>query len=157
MSFSPRPLCTLLAFGLGALALTRLARIEESGAVGLRALLSALRQIVAENRYRWAKSLRGLSLPRAGHEQGGRRPAVVISRRDYNERTGLMLACSITSKVKGYAFEVPIAAGTVEGVALADHVRSLDWRARRAELIRADSRVADDVAALVIALIASED
>jgi mRNA interferase MazF len=91
--------------------------------------------------------------PRAGHEQGGRRPAVVLSPRDYNKRTGLILACPITSKVKGYPFEVPVAAASVNGVALADHVRSLDWRARRAELIRSEPRVAVEAVSLLIALI----
>jgi mRNA interferase MazF len=91
--------------------------------------------------------------PRAGHEQGGRRPALVLSLRSYNERTGLMLACPITSHVKGYAFEVLINEGEIEGAVLADHVRSLDWRARRAELIRCDARVANEAARLVAALI----
>lgn len=94
--------------------------------------------------------------PRAGHEQGGRRPAVVLSRRDYNARTGLMLACPITSKVKGYPFEVHVSAAAVRGVALADHVRSLDWRARRVELIRAEPRVADAASELLTALITKE-
>jgi mRNA interferase MazF len=91
--------------------------------------------------------------PRAGHEQGGRRPALVLSLRSYNERTGIMLACPITSHVKGYAFEVLIDEGEIEGVVLADHLRSLDWRARRAELIRSDARVANEAARLVAALI----
>ncbi len=64
-----------------------------------------------------------------------------------------MLACPITSQVKGYAFELRIDEGEIEGAALADHVRSLDWRARRAELIRSDARVASDAARLIAALI----
>jgi mRNA interferase MazF len=72
--------------------------------------------------------------PRAGHEQAGRRPAVVVSPRSYNGKVGLGLFCPITSKVKKYPFEVAIPAGSpVNGVVLADQVRSLDWRARRAE------------------------
>jgi mRNA interferase MazF len=91
--------------------------------------------------------------PRTGHEQGGRRPALVLSARSYNERTGLMLACPITSQVKGYAFEVPIDEGGIAGAVLADHMRSLDWRARRAELIGSDARVVNEAARLVAALI----
>lgn len=71
---------------------------------------------------------------RAGHEQAGRRPAVVVSPRAYNGRVGLFLACPITSRRKGYPFEVILPAGLpVSGAVLADQVKSLDWRARRAE------------------------
>lgn len=71
--------------------------------------------------------------PQAGHEQAGRRPALVLSPRSYNEKTSLALFCPITSRVKGYPFEVPLpAAGVVTGVVLADQIRSLDWRARGA-------------------------
>jgi mRNA interferase MazF len=72
--------------------------------------------------------------PQAGREQAGRRPAVVLTAREYNEKVGLALCCPVTSRVKGYSFEVPLPDGlVVEGVVLADHVKSLDWRARRAE------------------------
>ena len=71
--------------------------------------------------------------PQAGREQAGRRPALVLSPHSYNEKTGLALFCPITSKVKGYPFEVMMpAAGAVTGVVLADQIRSLDWRARGA-------------------------
>lgn len=71
--------------------------------------------------------------PQAGHEQAGRRPALVLSPRSYNERTSLALFCPITSRIKGYPFEVRLpASGAVAGVVLADQVRSLDWRARGA-------------------------
>lgn len=74
----------------------------------------------------------------AGHEQSGTRPGVVLSPRIYNERAGLCLACPVTSQVKGYPFEVPLPEELpVNGVVLADHVRSLDWRARGAEFIAA--------------------
>ena len=73
--------------------------------------------------------------PAAGHEQSGRRPALVLSQRSYNERTGLAVLCPITSQVKGYPFEVRIAAGLIDGVVLADHLKNLDWRARRAQFI----------------------
>jgi mRNA interferase MazF len=73
--------------------------------------------------------------PRAGHEQAGRRPAVVLSPHAYNAKVGLALLCPITSQVKGYPFEVAVPEGLpVAGVVLSDHVKSLDWRARKAEL-----------------------
>jgi mRNA interferase MazF len=72
--------------------------------------------------------------PQAGREQAGRRPAVVLSPHDYNAKVGLALLCLITSQIKGYPFEVAVPAGLpVSGVVLADHVRSLDWRVRKAE------------------------
>ena len=72
--------------------------------------------------------------PQAGHEQAGHRPALVLSPAAYNGKTGLMLCCPITSQVKGYPFEVPIPDGLpVSGTILSDQVKSLDWRARRAE------------------------
>ncbi len=72
--------------------------------------------------------------PQAGHEQAGRRPGFVLSPRAYNEKTSLAVVCPVTSQVKGYPFEVPLPKGLpVAGVILADHLKSLDWRARRAE------------------------
>ena len=72
--------------------------------------------------------------PQAGHEQAGRRPAVVLSPLAYNEKVGLAIFCPVTSQEKGYPFEVRIPAGlAVTGVVLADQVKSLDWRARKAE------------------------
>ena len=72
----------------------------------------------------------------AGHEQAGRRPAVVLSPRSYNGKVGLAILCPITSRVKGYPFEVQIPSGLeVRGAILADQVKSLDWRAREAELM----------------------
>lgn len=71
--------------------------------------------------------------PHTGHEQAGHRPAVVLSPRAYNERVGLALVCPITSAVKGYPFEVALAGrGQMNGAILADQVKSLDWRARKA-------------------------
>jgi mRNA interferase MazF len=69
--------------------------------------------------------------PQSGHEQAGRRPALVLSPREYNEKVGLALSCPITSKLKGYPFEVPVHASRTQGVVLADQVRSLDWRSRQ--------------------------
>lgn len=72
--------------------------------------------------------------PQAGREQAGRRPALVLSPKIYNARSGLALACPITNQAKGYPFEVDVPAGcAAAGVILADHVRSIDWKARRAE------------------------
>ena len=76
--------------------------------------------------------------PQAGHEQAGRRPALVVSPAAYNGRVGLMLCCPVTSQVKGYPFEVALPAGLkVSGVVLADQVKSLDWRARDARRLGA--------------------
>jgi mRNA interferase MazF len=85
--------------------------------------------------------------PQAGHEQRGRRPALVLSPRGYNTRAGLAIACPVTSHAKGYPFEVALpAGGTIGGVVLADHVKSVDWRARRATLVeRVPDAVIDDV------------
>jgi mRNA interferase MazF len=70
--------------------------------------------------------------PQAGHEQRGRRPALILSPRAYNAKARLALACPITSQVKGYPFEVPVPpGGSIAGVILADHVKNLDWNARK--------------------------
>jgi len=72
--------------------------------------------------------------PQAGHEQAGRRPAVVLSPAAYNGKVGLAILCPITRQVKGYPFEVEMPSGlAVRGVILADQVKNLDWRAREAE------------------------
>lgn len=90
--------------------------------------------------------------PQAGHEQSGRRPALILSPGSYNQKSGLALACPITSRVKGYPFEVAMPKGLeFAGVILADQLRSLDWRARRAE--RA-GRVPAEVVAEVLARLA---
>ncbi len=74
--------------------------------------------------------------PQAGHEQAGRRPAVVLSPENYNGKIGLAILCPITNQIKGYPFEVLIPAGLpVAGAILSDQVKSLDWRARNAELL----------------------
>jgi mRNA interferase MazF len=72
--------------------------------------------------------------PQAGREQAGRRPALVLTPRTYNAKSGLTLVCPITNQAKGYPFEVAVPAGSgTTGVILADHVKSVDWKARRAE------------------------
>lgn len=74
--------------------------------------------------------------PQAGHEQAGRRPALVLSPAAYNGKVGLLIACPVTSQSKGYPFEVALPSGLpVSGVVLADQLRSLDWRVREAALI----------------------
>jgi mRNA interferase MazF len=74
--------------------------------------------------------------PQAGHEQGGRRPAVVLSPESYNARVGLALFCPLTSAIKGYPWEVLLPPGLpVSGAILSDQAKSLDWRFRRAEWI----------------------
>ena len=93
--------------------------------------------------------------PQAGHEQTGRRPAVVLSPRSYNGKVGLALLCPITTRLKGYPFEVAVPADCgVTGVVLSDHVKNLDWRARRAEFIcRLPAPIIADVLARLAALI----
>ena len=93
--------------------------------------------------------------PIRGHEQGGRRPALIVSRKIYNVKTGLALVCPITSRSKGYGFEVALtASGGIQGVVLSDHVRTLDWRVRHAAYIESvDTTVIDEVEAKLRTLI----
>jgi len=72
--------------------------------------------------------------PQSGHEQAGKRPALVLSPRSYNEKVGLAIFCPVTSQVKGYPFEVPLN-GKIKGAVLSDQIRSLDWVARSSEYI----------------------
>ena len=74
--------------------------------------------------------------PQAGHEQAGHRPALVLSPQSYNRKVGLVLLCPITNQIKGYPFEVRLPEGLkASGAVLADQVKSMDWRARRASLL----------------------
>ena len=93
--------------------------------------------------------------PQAGHEQAGRRPAVVLSPRAYNQKSGLALACPITNQVKRYPFEVPLPPGCgVSGAILADHLKSLDWSARRvAKIGRIPQSTLDEVLARLAPLL----
>ena len=70
--------------------------------------------------------------PQAGHEQAGHRPAVVLSPAAYNGKTSLMLCCPMTTQIKNYPFEVLIGSPARSAV-LADQIKSLDWRKRRAK------------------------
>jgi mRNA interferase MazF len=87
--------------------------------------------------------------PQAGHEQAGRRPALVLSPKSYNGNVGLAICCPITNQQKGYPFEVELPQGIgVTGVVLSDQIKSLDWQARNANFI---TSVPDDVVADVLA------
>lgn len=71
--------------------------------------------------------------PQSGHEQAGRRPAVVLTPKAYNQRSGLLVCVPVTNQIKGYPFEVVLSGDGASGVALADQVKSLDWKSRQAE------------------------
>lgn len=74
--------------------------------------------------------------PQAGHEHKGTRPALVISPREYNQKVGLGLFCPITSKEKGYPFEVKLPPDIkISGVVLTDQIKSLDWKVRNARFV----------------------
>ena len=93
--------------------------------------------------------------PQAGHEQAGRRPAVVVSPRSYNGKVGLGLFCPITSHAKGYPFEVSLPADLpVGGVVLADQVKSLAWRVRQVEFAaRLPSNTSEEIVGKLAALL----
>ena len=97
--------------------------------------------------------------PRVGHEQAGRRPALVLSPGYYNDRAGFALVCPITSVIKGYPFEVELPPDLdVQGVVLSDQLKSLDWRARKA--VQAGSvpdSVMQEVTARVLVLVDPEE
>jgi len=90
--------------------------------------------------------------PQAGHEQAGHRPALVLSRKAYNRKTGLAMFCPITSRVKGYPFEVNVEGKKVRGAVLSDQVKSLDWKARQVKLIE---KLDGETLAVVIAKLSS--
>jgi mRNA interferase MazF len=93
--------------------------------------------------------------PQAGHEQAGHRPGVVISPSSYNRRVGLALCCPVTSQVKGYPFEVLLPKGlAVEGAILADQIKSLDWRVRKARRLgRLPADVLNEAVGKILALV----
>ncbi|MBI3849253.1 MAG: endoribonuclease MazF [Verrucomicrobia bacterium] len=97
--------------------------------------------------------------PQAGHEQAGRRPAVVLSPRSYNKPSGLALFCPITNRAKDYPFEANLPQNApVTGVVLADQVRNLDWHARRVEFIgELDLETLADILARLRPLVELED
>jgi mRNA interferase MazF len=93
--------------------------------------------------------------PQAGHEQAGRRPALIASPAEYNRKVGLALLWPITSQAKGYPFEVALPSNLkVAGVVLADQLKSLDWRVRRATFIaRVPAAVVDEALEMVNTLL----
>lgn len=78
--------------------------------------------------------------PQSGHEQRGRRPAIVLSKKAYNQKIGLALFCPITSKEKGYPFEVKIVGKKITGCVLSDQIKSLDWTERNIEYIEESNK-----------------
>ncbi|MGC8484970.1 MAG: endoribonuclease MazF [Candidatus Baltobacteraceae bacterium] len=94
--------------------------------------------------------------PTQGHEQHGRRPFLVLTPREYNQKTSLVVGCPITTKSKGYPFEVQVqGVESVVGVALADQLKSLDWRMRNAAIAgKADPATTDAVRSLIRRLLA---
>lgn len=93
--------------------------------------------------------------PQAGSEQAGHRPALVISPKSYNQRVGLALVCPITSRIKGYPFEVELPRGMeTEGAILCDQIKSLDWRVRNAKRIGSvPPPVMQEVTARILSLV----
>ena len=93
--------------------------------------------------------------PQTGHEQAGRRPAVVLSPESYNEKTSLALFCPVRSQVKDYPFETASSSTSpVKGVALCDQIKSLDWAARKAEFIcKLPEDIMDEIMGKALALL----
>jgi mRNA interferase MazF len=95
--------------------------------------------------------------PQSGHEQKGKRPALVLSPKEYNEKVGLGIFCPVTNQVKNYPFEVKLENSKITGVVLSDQIKSLDWTQRNASFI---TKVSDDqikaVAEKVVLLINGE-
>ena len=92
--------------------------------------------------------------PQSGHEQAGRRPALVLSGAVYNRTTGLMLCCPMTTHIKGYPFEVVVPSTNKTSVVLSDHMKNLDWKARNAVFKeKIPAKVLVEVRAKIIALI----
>ncbi len=92
--------------------------------------------------------------PQTGHEQSGHRPALVLSPQIYNSRTGMGLFCPITSRTKNYAFEVKIKSGKIHGVVLSDHIKNLDWTARKIKYIgKVDDKTLQQVTQNIILII----
>lgn len=91
--------------------------------------------------------------PQAGHEQAGRRPALVLSSWRFNSKAALAFVCPVTSKIKGYASEVPLpSALAVHGAVLCSHLRSVDWKVRNPALI---GKAPEDVLLAVREIVAS--
>lgn len=93
--------------------------------------------------------------PQAGFEQAGRRPALVLSPGLYNSKVGLVLVCPITTRIKGYPYEVQLPEGMeISGAILSDQIKSLDWKTRRAEFVcKVTKDITDDVLAKIATLL----
>jgi mRNA interferase MazF len=92
--------------------------------------------------------------PQAGHEQMGTRPALILSPEKYNKKTGLAVCCPITSNIKGYPFEVVVSGKKINGAVLADHLKNLDWKVRKAKFIeKASKEVVEQCSMKIAALI----
>ena len=84
--------------------------------------------------------------PQLGHEQAGKRPAIVFSPSEYNRKVGLALIFPITSQIKGYPFEVRIKLEKIDGVVLSDQIKNLDWKARKIKYIeKAPEEILEEV------------
>ncbi len=96
--------------------------------------------------------------PQAGHEQAGRRPALVLSPREFNHRMKVAFVCPITNQPKGIPFEVPVPVGSkVTGVVLCQHAKSIDWRARQVSfLCRLDDETINEVSGRVLSFVDPE-
>jgi mRNA interferase MazF len=92
--------------------------------------------------------------PQSGHEQAGKRPALTLSPKAYNQKVGLAVFCPITNQEKGYPFEVKVRSSKISGVILADQVKSLDWKKREAEfIVKAPSNIINEAIGLLKTLI----
>lgn len=92
--------------------------------------------------------------PQAGREQGRRRPALILTDQTYNRGSGLVVVCPLTSKRKPYPFALPVTVGKVEGAILVDHIKSVDWMARKAAFhSKADSVLLSKVRAYLAVLL----
>jgi mRNA interferase MazF len=86
--------------------------------------------------------------PQAGREQAKRRPALVVTEQSYNRASGLVIVCPLTSRRKPYPFALPAVVGKIEGAVLVDHLKSMDWIARKAAFhSKADSALLTKVRA----------
>ena len=91
--------------------------------------------------------------PQTGHEQRGRRPAICISQKSYNQKTGLALFCPVTSHIKGYPFEIVLQGHSINGCILSDQVKNLDWKKRKCTFIEEASKTETNAAVENITLL----
>ncbi|MBC7537416.1 MAG: endoribonuclease MazF [Bacteriovorax sp.] len=92
--------------------------------------------------------------PQAGHQQKGKRPALILSPTEYNKKTGLAVCCPITSNIKGYPFEVILNGKKIKGAILSDYLKKVDWKAREIQFIeKTNSEVISEVISKIAALI----